>query len=381
MKKIYLKLGCILLCATLAAACSDKDDPTTPAPPDQGQDPDPDPDDPDEPDEPQPAPVMTVSFSEAARTIGGVKAADYLAANEEYLVEGSNDGNVFALRAQDMNEVPMIMRVIADGKGIIEEFAFNLPDTVEAMPVWQNYLTEADSYGLGGFMGTKFRRATPEGLVGGVLQSPEETVAKSEEFGTEGVEFYPLFSINELTYAVPELLDGTFEFRLMKKYYPVEYGVLGELIGTDLDELLQRYYVIGNKMQLGTALTWGYFPMARDVKGQLFTMNADTDSSQKTIKELSVYVPEDMPSEDAVAVWKDYITNSSDYSLGEFRTVYSTDVFGGKDQEFQSVAEAVAFVEQNGRQKGVIAIYAVSGWYNKLIINKDYVYMLVTAAE
>lgn len=381
MKKIYLKLGCILLCAVLAAACSDNDEPTTPAPPDQGQDPDPDPDDPDDPEEPQPAPIMSVSFSEAAQKIGIIAAADYLAANEEYLVEGSNEGNVFALRAQDMNEVPMIMRVIADGKGIIEEFAFNLPDTVESMPVWKSYLTEADSYGLGGFMGTKFRRATPDGLIGGVLQSPEETVAKSEEFGTEQVEFYPLFSINELTYAVPELLDGTFEFRLMKKYYPVEYGVLGELIGTDLDELLQKYYVIGNKMQLGTALTWGYFPMARDVKGQLFTMNADTDNSQKTIKELSVYVPEDMASEDAVAVWKDYITNSSDYSLGEFRSVYSTDVFGGKDQEFQSVADAVAFIEQNGRQKGVIAIYAASGWYNKLIINKDYVYVLVTAAE
>lgn len=157
-------------------------------------------------------------------------------------------------------------------------------------------------------------------------------------------------------------------------FLPLDFSTLGKYVGANIDETLQEFYAISNKILFGTAMAYLYFDSAIDLKGNNYTVNFDSDKTLETVLEISAYIPE---NEQTIARWKDLLQNYADYKLGMLKELYVTDAFGDKVQDLADAQAAFDLYESNGRNNGIIARFETAYGNNSLILNKDYCYILV----
>ena len=160
----------------------------------------------------------------------------------------------------------------------------------------------------------------------------------------------------------------------MPQLFTSRFSTLGKYVGANIDETLQEFYAISNKILFGTAMAYLYFDSAIDLKGNNYTVNFDSDKTLETVLEISAYIPE---NEQTIARWKDLLQNYADYNLGTLKELYVTDAFGDKVRDLADAQEAFDLYESNGRNNGIIARFETAYGNNSLILNKDYCYILV----
>ena len=161
---------------------------------------------------------------------------------------------------------------------------------------------------------------------------------------------------------------------MCRYYLPLDFSTLGKYVGANIDETLQEFYAISNKILFGTAMAYLYFDSAIDLKGNNYTVNFDSDKTLETVLEISAYIPE---NEQTIDRWKDLLQNYADYKLGTLKEMYVTDAFGDKVQDLADAQAAFDLYESNGRNNGIIARFETAYGNNSLILNKDYCYILV----
>ena len=161
---------------------------------------------------------------------------------------------------------------------------------------------------------------------------------------------------------------------MCRNYLPCDFSTLGKYVGANIDETLQEFYAISNKILFGTAMAYLYFDSAIDLKGNNYTVNFDSDKTLETVLEISAYIPE---NEQTIDRWKDLLQNYADYNLGTLKELYVTDAFGDKVQDLADAQAAFDLYESNGRNNGIIARFETAYGNNSLILNKDYCYILV----
>ena len=103
---------------------------------------------------------------------------------------------------------------------------------------------------------------------------------------------------------------------MCRNYLPLDFSTLGKYVGANIDETLQEFYAISNKILFGTAMAYLYFDSAIDLKGNNYTVNFDSDKTLETVLEISAYIPE---NEQTIARWKDLLQNYADYKLGTLK--------------------------------------------------------------
>src|SRR5699024_11185428 len=102
-------------------------------------------------------------------------------------------------------------------------------------------------YKLGTFLGTKFKDyATGEG---GIKQTTEETIPLlTLEANTL---IYPVFGIQKKVYCCPIMDKDKFRVEMCRNYLPLDFSTLGKYVGANIDETLQEFYAISNKILFG----------------------------------------------------------------------------------------------------------------------------------
>ena len=240
----------------------------------------------------------------------------------------------------------------------------------KGIEVWESMISSFRDYKLGTFLGTKFKDyATGEG---GIKQTTEETIPLlTLEANTL---IYPVFGIQKKVYCCPIMDKDKFRVEMCRNYLPLDFSTLGKYVGANIDETLQEFYAISNKILFGTAMAYLYFDSAIDLKGNNYTVNFDSDKTLETVLEISAYIPE---NEQTIARWKDLLQNYADYKLGKLKEMYVTDAFGDKVQDLADAQAAFDLYESNGRNNGIIARFETAYGNNSLILNKDFCYILV----
>ena len=236
--------------------------------------------------------------------------------------------------------------------------------------VWESLVTSFRDFKLGSFLGTKFKNYTTG--EGGIKQTTEETLPLLTS--EANMLIYPIFGIQKKVYCCPIMDKDKFRVEICRNYLPLDFSTLGKYIGANIDEVLQEYYAIGNKILFGTAMSYIYFDSAIDLKGNSYTANFDSDKTLESILEISAYVPED---DQTITRWKDMLQNYTDYNLGTLSEIYVSDAFGDKVQDLENAQAAFDLYEVNGRNNGIIARFETEYGYNTLILNKDFCYVLV----
>ena len=231
-------------------------------------------------------------------------------------------------------------------------------------------VTSFRDFKLGSFLGTKFKNYTTG--EGGIKQTTEETLLLLTS--EANMLIYPIFGIQKKVYCCPIMDKDKFRVEICRNYLPLDFSTLGKYIGANIDEVLQEYYAIGNKILFGTAMSYIYFDSAIDLKGNSYTANFDSDKTLESILEISAYVPED---DQTITRWKDMLQNYTDYNLGTLSEIYVTDAFGDKVQDLDNAQAAFDLYEANGRNNGIIARFETGYGYNSLILNKEFCYVLV----
>ena len=154
--------------------------------------------------------------------------------------------------------------------------------------VWESLVTSFRDLKLGTFLGTKFKDYTTG--EGGVKQTTEETLPLLTS--EANMLIFPIFGIQKTVYCCPVMDKDKFRVELCRNYLALDFSTLGRYVGGNIDEVLQEYYAIGNKVLFGTAMSYIYFDSAIDAKGNSYTAYFDSDKTLETILEISVYVPE-----------------------------------------------------------------------------------------
>lgn len=275
------------------------------------------------------------------------------------------------------DSILMTIRVDKDEYGHIGSINATLDDPDKNLPVWKYYLANAESFCLGQFLGTKFRSPGSSG----VHQTVEDTINLIETGGTAGTQTYTLFSvIPGSAYAVAILSEGIFTITLTNSYLTLDYPAMRGWLGGDHAAFASQYYILGNKINL-----WGniyvYFDSAKDSDGNSFTVDVHADKAGAVITEIDIYVNKEKNTEaQQLAIWKDYAAHAGDFGLGVFKEAYTTDS-GGRKDNFASLGEVMAYVEENGRpgpfDGGIIVVFEADGIDTNLVMNAQYIYLLM----
>lgn len=236
--------------------------------------------------------------------------------------------------------------------------------------VWTSLVSSFRDFKLGSFLGTKFKNYTTG--EGGIKQTTEETLPLLTS--EANMLIFPIFGIQKTVYCCPVMDKDQFRVELCRNYLSLDFSTLGRYVGGNIDEVLQEYYAIGNKVLFGTAMSYIYFDSAIDQKGNSYTAYFDSDKTLETILEISVYIPED---DQTITRWKDMLENYESYNLGTLEEIYVTDAFGDKVQDLTDAQAAFDLYETNGRNNGIIARFTTAYGSNSLILNKDYCYVIL----
>lgn len=300
--------------------------------------------------------------------------------NEKYYAGRSATGSLLLnsyLKAGG-DSILLRIRVERDDYGKIGSIHAVPEDPEKNLPVWKYYITNAENFSLGQFLGTKFRSPASSG----VHQTVEDTISLIETGGTAGTQTFTLFSvIPGSAYAVAILSEGLFTITLTNSYLTLDYPVMRGWLGGDHAAFASEYYILGNKINL-----WGniyvYFDSAKDMNDNRFTVDVNADKDGAVITEIDVYVSKEKNTvAQQLAIWKDYAAHADDYELGAFKEAFTTDSFGDKKDSFASLADVRAYVEEKGRpgtfDGGIIVVFETEGIATNLVMNADYIYLLM----
>lgn len=279
----------------------------------------------------------------------------------------------------DTDSILLRIRVEKDESDRVGSIEASLENTAKNLEVWKYYVTHPDHLSLGRFLGTKFR----SGKSSGVHQTIDQTVQMIEEQGTAGTLACTLYGvIPGSAYAVAVLEENNFTIRLMNNYLKLDYPRMRSWLGTDHAAFAEEHYVLGNKISLAGDL-YVYFDSAKDRSGNQFTVDVHAGKDGTAVMEIDAYLNEEViDAEQQMAVWRDYASNAAAYGLGTFKEGYTTDSFGGRLAPFASLAELIAHVDEKGRPAttfdgGVIAVFEADGVATNLVLNRNYIYLLI----
>lgn len=270
------------------------------------------------------------------------------------------------------------IRVEREDNGKIGSIHATAEDPANDLALWKHYITHAESFHLGQFLGTKFRSPASSG----VHQTIDSTIDFIATNGTAGIESHTIFSVMPgSAYAVAVLSEGAFTAMLTNSYLALDYPKMRSWLGGDHAALATKYYIQSNKLNL-----WGNiyinFSSAKDTEGKAFYVDVHADKQGAKVTEIDVYAdPEKNTKEELLAIWRDYAANAASYRLGTFHEAYTTDSFGEKKESFDSLAEAISHVDEKGRpgafDGGIIVVFEADGIATNLVMNASYIYLLM----
>lgn len=266
----------------------------------------------------------------------------------------------------------------ADAK--VEAIEAAAEDASLGRSLWEYFLTDSETLGLGSFLGTKYKGKTE----GGVFQTIEETLQYVAANGMDDLRMCTLFGVVPgKAYAVPTIDRNGVKVELMKNYLPIDHSGLRGWIGGSYDDFADRHYVIGNKISL-----WGdnyvYIDYALDKAGNIFSAEFHTDADLQSVTHIVLNLAyEKYDAQTQLNIWKQYVKGDVDFALGTFKEAYKSDGFGGKGEAFESQDALIAHVEKNGRpgafdgsyvvefeQDGIITTLTLKSLYTQLVIKR-----------
>lgn len=216
--------------------------------------------------------------------------------------------------------------------------------------LYNHYVANSETLALGNWLGAKYVVVKSDGTFvrGGLYQTVEEALDAPEIFNIDELLIYAIFGITPNVYAVPTFEKGRFKMQLVNNFFRLDYSVLYDLLGADYQSFATANYIIGSKMSM-FGENWFYCHYALDLKEHLFNCDINTDSEQKSITSFEMELDKDKYTVDEqLDVWKSYASEYEALHLGEFKEGYRIS-FGTKSDIFKSAAEALAWVEANGR--------------------------------
>ena len=226
-------------------------------------------------------------------------------------------------------------------------------DPAKSLDVWQYGLTASETLRLGAFLGTKYKSPSSSG----VFQTIDDTLNHIAQHGTAETLACTIFGVvPQAAYAVFQLDNGAFTARLMNSYLKLDYPAMRRWLGGDHAAFAAEYYNLGNKI--------------------------NADKTGEKISEIDVYVSTERNDADKqLTIWKEYARDYADKSLGAFKEAYTTDSWGDRKETFADLAAAVAHVETNGRpgpfDGGIIVVFEADGVATNLVMNQQYIYLLI----
>lgn len=278
----------------------------------------------------------------------------------------------------DADSILLTIRVDKDDYGHVGSISATLEDAGKNLSAWKHYITNSEAFGLGQFLGTKFKSPASSG----VHQTIDNTIGFIETNGTADTETYTIFGvIPGSAYAAAILAKGLFTATLTNSYLTLDYPRMRGWLGGDHAALATKYYIQSNKLNL-----WGNiyinFSSAKDTQGNAFYADVYADKEGVKVTEIDVYAdPEKNTAEQLLAIWKNYAAHAADYGLGAFREAYTTDSSGGKKDSFASIGEVTAYVDEKGRpgafDGGIIVVFEAEGIASNLVMNANYIYLLI----
>lgn len=299
--------------------------------------------------------------------------------NEIYATKNQPDDGAFVMGGYlktDVDSILFRITVERNSYGKVGSISGAPENQQQMQTLWEYYMTNSETLGLGKFLGTKYRGATE----GGVLQTIEESLQYVATNGTENLLMSGVFSVVPgKAYAVPTIENDAFRVQLMENYLTLDYAVATQWIGADYQQFAETYYILGNKMSL-----WGtnyiYFDYALDLAGNAFNVDVNGDAESAVIT--SVRASLDYGKYDAatqLAIWKSYAGGDAVLNLGTFKEAYRQSSFGGTPEMFDDAAAAIAYVEEHGRPGGfdpdVIVVYEQGGHTVTITLKSLYTYV------
>ena len=270
-----------------------------------------------------------------------------------YEMAGQSADGLFVMGAYAQiseEQHPLTVKVAEDAYGNVGSITA-IPDNSDDDKTLYSYcLNNYETLGLGEWLGAKYNVYAEDGTSeGGVFQTVAETLDLVNENDVNTLSVYAIFGIVPgRAYAVPSFEDGRFKFQIMNNFLRLDYSVIYDIIGSDYNAFAEANHIIGFKMSM-----WGqnyfYIDYALDLMDNAFSCDFNTDSEMSSVTSIVLYGPED--TDEQLEIWKDYASSAETLQIGEFKEAY-TSSFGMQVDTFESAADALEYVNTNGRPAG-----------------------------
>ena len=244
----------------------------------------------------------------------------------------------------------ILIKVAEDAYGNVGSIVAIPDNSDDDKTLYSYYLNNYETLGLGEWLGAKYNVYAEDGTSeGGVFQTVAETLDLVNENDVNTLSVYAIFGIVPgRAYAVPGFEDGRFKFQIMNNFLRLDYSVIYDIIGSDYNAFAEANHIIGFKMSM-----WGqnyfYIDYALDLMDNAFSCDFNTDSEMSSVTSIVLYGPEN--TDEQLEIWKDYASSAETLQIGEFKEAY-TSSFGMQVDTFESAADALEYVNTNGRPAG-----------------------------
>ena len=245
---------------------------------------------------------------------------------------------------------PLTVKVAEDAYGNVGSIVA-IPDNSDDDKTLYSYcLNNYETLGLGEWLGAKYNVYAEDGTSeGGVFQTVAETLDLVDENDVNTLSVYAIFGIVPgRAYAVPGFEDGRFKFQIMNNFLRLDYSVIYDIIGSDYNAFAEANHIIGFKMSM-LGQNYFYIDYALDLMDNAFSCDFNTDSEMSSVTSIVLYGPEN--TDEQLEIWKDYASSAETLQIGEFKEAY-TSSFGMQVDTFESAADALEYVNTNGRPAG-----------------------------
>ncbi len=307
---------------------------------------------------------------------------EYRLANADYIIESKSTDSKFVMGGyiETATEKYLLQIIVTKNRyGTVESIVATPETKKQGEALMRHYLNNFDNEGLGIWQGANWKTLSSSGTItAGVHQTIEQALSQLGT-GLSGLTIDAIFSIvSGRSYAVATIEHENFKLSLINSFYRLDFDILVGLLGSNWSKLQSDNRFISHKLGFGT-LNYVWFYYALDLNDNIFNMSAYADEQKLTIKTIRLTMPEDVPSDEQVAAWKEYAAGDSTLSLGEFQKAYLADSSGAEVEPLASQAAAIEYVNTKGRptafDNDVVIEYLKNG--TKILITLDAQFVII----
>ena len=265
----------------------------------------------------------------------------------------------------------LLLKITAQAENkVVASISAELEDAANTLGIWEKCLSQNEALKFGKYQGTKYRGKSGSGL----HQKIEDAINHIKTNGATDNESYSIFNtIPNSVHSVVALVNGSLNIELIKSYIDLDIANINKLIGSDFDAYADKYYLIGNKINMFGS-SYFSFSTAKDKQGYFYSGKITPDSGKK-IKTIELSVHTTLhDAQKQMDIWEAYVTTPDMVGIGNYIEAYTCDNWGSKKTTFNTQGELLKYIEENGRPKsdfddGVTVIFEKLNIRATLLLN------------